>query len=110
MSFRDEMREAFLLECARQGLTADEIGDFAAEIKSAGAIGDVAGSLMSLLGLAGTAAVVGPPAMGYLGGRLSADLAEAESYDPEDVRTQELIDEYRRQRQQQLKQRRTLQL
>ncbi len=119
-SARDDLRYGFLLECSRSGLSADEICEFAEKVAAEKAsVGPLLASLLSAatsgvssvagtaLPIAGAAMLAAPPAAGYLAGRTLADLEEREAFDPEDIRTQELIDEYRRQRQQLIGKRRS---
>lgn len=107
LSPRDAFRVGFLERCAAAGLGPRQTLDVVkqAEAKLAGLVGDVAKPAGRLLGgVAGAvagygvpAALAAPPILGGLAGYGLARATDLDDVDIDDVKDNEIIDEYRRQ-------------
>jgi hypothetical protein len=104
MTPREAFELGFLRRCAEAGLSAEQTEALVktAMIKAADpfSLAAMLGSKgMSMLGNVGGLALglglLAPPAAGYLAGRVASKATEPE-IDVEDLKKQELIDEYRR--------------
>jgi hypothetical protein len=87
----EAFRLGFLAHCAEVGLSPEQVAEKSAFAKQA-SFGSAVGWG---LGAAGAGLALAPPALGYLGGYTLAR-ADADDINPEDVKKQELIAEYRR--------------
>ena len=102
MNAREAFKFGFVSRCVEQGLTTPEqmlaacetgFGKSAAfdPFKLLGAVGDTVGSAASWLI---PAAIAAPPIAGYGLGRLAAKATDADDFDTDEAKRQELIDEY----------------
>lgn len=109
LSAREAFKVGFLAKCAEDGLTVDQIRarvkaayDAGSEGLQKGADSFSPGKFMAGLGsgaayYGGLGLLAAPLAAGALGGYGLARLNDADDTDVDDVKRQELIDEYRRQ-------------
>ena len=113
MTPRQEFKVAFLTRCAAAGLTPDQVADAAEEmadtLSKTAFVGEAARAAGGLFNAGSKAlgvgvgwglpiAIMAPLAAGYGAGHLAGRLrSTADDADPEEVKRQELIDEYRRQ-------------
>jgi hypothetical protein len=101
----EAFKVGFLARCVRDGLTPEQIHD---RVKTAADLFEKEAFLGSLIGAAGNAvkgmggyalplAIAAPPVLGGLGGYALAKATDVDDTDVEDIKGQEVLDEYRRQ-------------
>lgn len=110
MDARESFKFGFMSRCIENGCT--DVGEIQQLVKSALGLGpfsyllgegagsavDTAGKVIGKgLEYGVPALLAAPPILGYLGGRAAAKLTDADDFDVDDVKREELTNEYRNQ-------------